>query len=576
MLRSSLRALHALWYLPPGTMAREVPLFVQIAGPSVVIQIAQFLVWIANTAWLGRGCGEEAMGGIALGNLSGNLSGMSIIYGFFSALDTLAPQEMGAGRHREVGILAQRGFAICLLAVLPAAVLWWFMEDALVWAGQPAVASAHACRFLRVFSAALPPIIAFESARRFLSAQGIVKPIAWVVLAGSAAHPLLLWLWAGTDCAGGDEARALQSVAAATVCTNLVWCGGTLLYIRLARPHHPATWPGWCWREAICGTRRGGGGSSGGGKSALAAADSVKEARSGGGGSSSGGGGGGGGGGANPVCTFLRLGVPGILSMSEWWFWEGVCFMAGALGTTTLAAHTVAYNMIPLCFMASFGLSIGIATRVGTLLGEGGSSVRTARALTFRFFVLGVLVASAIGAAVYGCRDSITDVFLGSAAKMEVRAGVVLIWPAVCVFIALDGVFALCMGVIRSLGLQARQSAAVLLSLWAVGLPCMHHAAFGAVSAADAGATDYSPERLVRLRALWSWMPTTYVVANAFLVLAFSTVDWAKVSEAVRARDGSGGGGGGDGEDGRGAGSEDGDMALSLRPQAAAAGSGII
>jgi hypothetical protein len=25
--------------------------------------------------------------------------------------------------------------------------------------------------------------------------------------------------------------------------------------------------------------------------------------------------------------------------MSEWWFWEAVCFMAGEFGTAALAAH---------------------------------------------------------------------------------------------------------------------------------------------------------------------------------------------------------------------------------------------
>ena len=40
----------------------------------------------------------------------------------------------------------------------------------------------------------------------------------------------------------------------------------------------------------------------------------------------------------------LRLGVPGVLANSEWWFWEAVAFMAGELGTASLAAHTVAYS----------------------------------------------------------------------------------------------------------------------------------------------------------------------------------------------------------------------------------------
>ena len=61
--------------------------------------------------------------------------------------------------------------------------------------------------------------------------------------------------------------------------------------------------------------------------------------------------------------------------MSEWWFWEASAFMAGRLGTIPLAAHSVAYNVVPMCFMIPLGFSFGCTTRVGTLLGNGQPSV---------------------------------------------------------------------------------------------------------------------------------------------------------------------------------------------------------
>ena len=493
-------------------MSRELPLFVQIAGPSLLIQVACFIVWVVNSAWVGRSCGETAMGGVSLGNLAGNLSATSMLFGLLSALDTLAPQEMGAGRHREVGVLAQRGFALAMLAFVPCVVLWWYIEDVLVWAGQPLAASALAARFLRGFSAAVPPLVGFECVRRFLSAQGIVAPIARLTLPITLLHPALLWLWVGTDCAGGNEELAVQNVALATACTQALYLSAALLYVAWVRPHRHGTWTGWHWREAICGV-----------------GEEQQQRHN------------------NPVLLFLRLGLPGILASSEWWFWEGVCFMAGALGTTSLAAHTVAYNVIPLCFMFSMGLGIGLATRIGTLLGEGSASVQLARQLTFRFMLLGCALASTIALAVFVGRDLIVELFVGDntgADGAALRDGVRRIWPAVTIFVALDGLFALCFGVIRGLGLQARQSWAVLLSLWAVGLPCMHHAAFGGASV-NAGATDSSPERLARLQALWSWMPWTYVLANAFLILAFCSVSWDRISCEIVARGSNAGSGNG-------------------------------
>jgi len=58
-------------------------------------------------------------------------------------------------------------------------------------------------------------------------------------------------------------------------------------YVVWFQPHHPASWPGWqCWGE-------------------------VWEAEA--------------------VMDYLKLGGPGILAMTEWWFWEFLCFTAGTL-----------------------------------------------------------------------------------------------------------------------------------------------------------------------------------------------------------------------------------------------------
>ena len=51
------------------------------------------------------------------------------------------------------------------------------------------------------------------------------------------------------------------------------------------------------------------------------------------------------------VKDYLKLGIPGIITMSEWWFWEVTCFLVGNLGTKPLAAYSIAYNIIPLLWM---------------------------------------------------------------------------------------------------------------------------------------------------------------------------------------------------------------------------------
>ena len=67
-----------------------------------------------------------------------------------------------------------------------------------------------------------------------------------------------------------------------------------LLYLARCSPHHPDTWSGLSCAAALS---------------------------------------------PSGVAEFLRLGLPGVLSMSEWWFWEFCSLVAGYLGNVALAAH---------------------------------------------------------------------------------------------------------------------------------------------------------------------------------------------------------------------------------------------
>ena len=46
---------------------------------------------------VGTELGADALAAMSLGNLTGNLTGLSVVFGVLSAMDTLAPQAAGAG-----------------------------------------------------------------------------------------------------------------------------------------------------------------------------------------------------------------------------------------------------------------------------------------------------------------------------------------------------------------------------------------------------------------------------------------------------------------------------------------------
>ena len=77
--------------------------------------------------------------------------------------------------------------------------------------------------------------------------------------------------------------------------------------------------------------------------------------------------------------TMLKLGTAGVMgNMGQWWSWEIAAGMAGNLGETPLAAHSVLQNVGFFTFPLTFGISTAATVRIGTLLGAGrGAMART-------------------------------------------------------------------------------------------------------------------------------------------------------------------------------------------------------
>jgi MATE family multidrug resistance protein len=407
-----------------GTNLRtEASLFCNLAAPNVITQIFSFLLWMENSMYVGQMLGTTELAAVSLGNLTGNLTGLSLILGMMSALDTLAPQSMGSKQYAEVGVLVQRATWLCMSMLPPCLLFWWNMETILLFLNQPAGASALAGQFLRVFCFGLPPLVCFEVSRRFLGCQNITWPFCVITgVTALGAHPFFLWFFI-TYCGFGFIGTPMAIVSSQWWMLLL-----TIAYIYFWQPHNPATWTGFSSRQAL--EWRG-------------------------------------------VCRFLQLGLPGVLSMSEWWYWEVLCFMAGQFGTEALAAHTIAYNLIPLTFMVPLGVSIGCSTRVGTLLGEG--DVATAKLVSRWSVGIGFTLIVIDAYLILLGRSSLIALFTDD---VEVVKNCTLIWPWMCIFIVFDNGWGVHRGILLGLGLQNRMSWAIGLTLWLFGLPMMYYVAF--------------------------------------------------------------------------------------------------
>lgn len=79
---------------------------------------------------------------------------------------------------------------------------------------------------------------------------------------------------------------------------------------------------------------------------------------------------------------FLKLALPGTLMLcAEWWGFEVTVIAVGLIGQVELAAHTIAFNVMGICWMIPLGLSVGwfVCSPGASSSPHGGGEQRQAR-----------------------------------------------------------------------------------------------------------------------------------------------------------------------------------------------------
>ncbi|KAK5077893.1 ethionine resistance protein [Lithohypha guttulata] len=160
-------------------------------------------------------------------------SGWLIGMGGSTALDTLASSTFtGSKNKHDLGILLQRSFLVLGLFYVPVAVLWTVSEHLFRLLGQPEQLCKDSAKFLTCLIPGGLGYIAFETMKKYLQAQEIMRPGTYVLLITSPISAALNYLFvytlgywlsflglvlyarfvAGGECWGGFSRRALQNL----------------------------------------------------------------------------------------------------------------------------------------------------------------------------------------------------------------------------------------------------------------------------------------------------------------------------------------------------------------------------
>lgn len=445
-----------------------------IALPTVAVQFCTFIMFPITASYIGRNLSSTDMAAFSLASLSGNMTCTSIIIGTLSASETLQPRAYALKQYEKVGILAIRGFIMCVLSLLLPIMFLLFEMDVIYHdLGQDAIVSQLAITWINVFIWSVPFNLLFRIIQRFLSCQNVVLPcVVGAFISSVIIHPLCLAFWIQTY---GFPGSAMS--IATTQCIQLLL---TLIYIKCTKQssYKEETWNGISWKilkEAVYNV--------------------------------------------DEVLIYIKLALGGIFALSEWWYWESIGFVAGRLGVLSLCVHSIINQLIPLVYMIPLGVSIGLSVRIGQLLPV---DVTKAQILAFYTMIFVIIAAFVVMSNLSYHRVWIISLFT---TDEDVINGCEQIWGTVCSYILSSYIFCLSSGIMRALGLQWMMGKTILLVLWCFSLPSIIYYCI----VVGSGTKDFEGEReegVVGLAKMWTIVFWSYILLDVGLIYCFVTADW--------------------------------------------------
>ncbi|XP_012074474.1 protein DETOXIFICATION 41 [Jatropha curcas] len=171
----------------------ESRLLWSLSGASIVVSIFNFMLSFVTQMFCGH-LGAVELAGASIANVGIQGLAYGIMLGMASAVQTVCGQAYGAKQYSAMGIICQRAIVLHLGAAVLLTFLYWFSGPVLLAIGQAEDIAAQG----QIFAHGLiPQIYAFAIScpmQRFLQAQNIVNPLAYMAVGVFLVHIFLSWL----------------------------------------------------------------------------------------------------------------------------------------------------------------------------------------------------------------------------------------------------------------------------------------------------------------------------------------------------------------------------------------------
>lgn len=165
---------------------------------------------------------------------------------------------------------------------------------------------------------------------------------------------------------------------------------------------------------------------------------------------------------------FVKLAVPSMLLISEWWASETAVMMGGLLpdAQRQLSAMAIYQTTNAMCFMLPLGIAVAVSTRVSNELGAG--NPETAQHTTQVGLLLTLTTTACLNIPMFIFRYQWGALFSNDPQLANLIAQTLTV---LAFYIPLDGLSVVLGGVIRGAGKQLMAAPLVIISYYLVGLP---------------------------------------------------------------------------------------------------------
>ncbi|XP_077243613.1 protein DETOXIFICATION 40-like [Tasmannia lanceolata] len=171
----------------------ELKLLFKLAGPAVIVYMLNYVMSMATQIFSGH-LGNLELAAASLGNTGIQIFAYGLMLGMGSAVETLCGQAYGARKYNMLGVYLQRSTVLLMATGIPLAIIYAFCKPILIFLGQSPQIANSASIFVYGL---IPQIFAYAAnfpIQKFMQAQSIIAPSAYISSATLILHLFLSWL----------------------------------------------------------------------------------------------------------------------------------------------------------------------------------------------------------------------------------------------------------------------------------------------------------------------------------------------------------------------------------------------